>query len=104
MFTNCALVGVVKEKPVVEKSKNGNVYAHLMLECERPFQSQEGHVMKDQFKIILWKGIAEETADICKEGSILGVKGRLESHSFSKEGKTYVIPDIIAEKVRMIQY
>ena len=60
--------------------------------------------MKDQFKIILWKGIAEETADICKEGSILGVKGRLESHSFSKEGKTYVIPDIIAEKVRMIQY
>ena len=41
MFTNCALVGVVKEKPVVETSKNGNVYAHLMLECERPFQSQE---------------------------------------------------------------
>ena len=103
MFTNCALVGVVKEKPVIETSKNGNTYSHVLLECERPFVTQEGEVHKDIFDIVLWKGIAEEVAAACKVGSILGVKGRLEAHKYVKEDKTSWYTDIIAEKVRLIQ-
>lgn len=103
MFTNCALVGKVKEVPVIETSKNGNTYAHVLLECERPFMSQDGTVQKDTFNIVLWRGIAEECAAACKIGSVIGVKGRLESHSFTKDEKTNWYTDIIAEKVRIIQ-
>ena len=102
MFTNCVLVGKVKEVPVVETSAKGNTYAHVMIGCERSFPNADGRLMSDVFRVVLWKGIAEEMAAACRVGSLIAIKGRLESHSFTREDKEYWIPDIIAERARVI--
>ncbi len=102
MFTNCVLVGKVKEKPVVETSSKGNVYAHVLIECERSYPNPDGMYQSDLFRVTLWRGIAEEVAHACEEGSIIAVKGRLEAHSYVKDDRTFYVPDIIAERVRLI--
>lgn len=103
MFTNCVLVGTVKENPVVETTSKGNTYAHLVMECEKPYAGADGVPARDQFKIVLWRGLAEECAAACREGSVIALKGRLEAHPYEKEGRTLWITDIIAEKFRLVQ-
>ncbi len=102
MFTNCVLVGKVKEKPVVETSSKGTVYAHIQLECERSYLNADGTSQSDQFRVMLWRGIAEEVASACQVGSVVAVKGRLEAHSYMKDDRVYWVPDIIAERVRIL--
>ena len=102
MLTNCVLVGTVKETPVVETSSRGNIYAHLVMECEKPYAGVDGEVAKDQFRITLWRGMAEECAAACQIGSVIAIKGRLEAHPYEKEDRTIWITEIIAEKFRLI--
>lgn len=102
MFTNCVIVGRVKEIPVVETSSKGTVYAHIMLESERSYPNVDGTYTTDVFNVTLWRGIAEECAASCQIGSVIAVKGRLESHSYLKDNKTMWFTDVIAEKVRIL--
>lgn len=103
MFTNCVLVGTAKAAPIVETSAKGNTYAHLIMECEKPYAGPDGFPAKDEFNVTLWRGIAEECAAACKPGSVVALKGRLEAHPYEKEGRTIWITDIIAEKFRLIR-
>ncbi len=102
MLTNCVLVGTVKETPVVETSSKGNTYAHLVMECEKPYAGADGVIARDQFHITLWRGMAEECAAACRVGSVIAIKGRLEAHAYEKDERTIWITDIIAEKFRLI--
>ena len=47
--------------------------------------------------------IAENTAEYCKKGDIVGVKGRLQSSSFEKEdGNKEFRTQVMAEKVTFL--
>ncbi|MBQ3459303.1 MAG: single-stranded DNA-binding protein [Solobacterium sp.] len=103
MLTSCVLVGRVKEKPEVTMSSKGTTMATLLLETERPFRNENGSVSHDVFRIFLWRGIAEECAQMCSPGSIVAVRGRMQSTPFEREdGRTWYNCEIFAEKVSYI--
>lgn len=102
MLNTCVLVGRVKEKPEVKTTSRGNTVVDLLLETERMFRNEDGQITTDVFRITLWKGIAEECASICRPGTVVGIKGRLQSDRYEKNGTEYYYPTIIAEKVTFI--
>lgn len=102
MFSNFVIVGKIKEVPVVNKTENGTSYAHVLLECDRTIANDDGTYKTDEFDVTLWRGAAEECAQVCRVGSIIAVKGRLESHTYSKEDRSYRFTSMVAEKLRMI--
>ena len=96
-------IGEITQVPNLKESTNGNTYATMKMKVTRPFANSEGIYESDEFSVTLWKGIAQTTADIAKEGDIIAVKGRMQSrHYEGKDGVTYLSYDIIAEKVSFI--
>ncbi len=99
MLTSCMIVGRVKETPEVRTTSKGTTVAHMLLDVERPFRNEDGTLTTDTFKIVLWRGIAEECAEHCTPGSMIAVRGRLQSTAYEKEGSIWYNCEIIAEKV-----
>ena len=50
----------------------------------------------------LFGGIAQNTAEYCKKGDLIGVKGRVQSDSYEKDGETKYSTDIVAEKITFL--
>lgn len=103
MLNQCVLVGRVKELPIIKKTANGVKTASLLLDVDRSFKNSNGEIEVDTFNVILWRGIAEECIEICRLGSIIGIRGRLAAnvHHASNE-TTYYNAEIIAEKLSFL--
>ncbi len=104
MLTSCVLVGRVKEKPEVTLTAKGTSMATLLLETDRPFRNEDGSLGTDTFRIVLWRGIAEECAQMCEPGSIVAVRGRMQSTPHENDGRTWYNCEIFAEKVSYVPH
>ncbi len=102
MLNQCVLVGKVKEVPEIRTTAQGNSVGKLILEVDRSFRNEDGSLSTDLFPVVLWKGIAEECAVLCKPGSVLAIKGRLQSDVYHKNDNTYYNCEMVAEKVTFV--
>ena len=62
----------------------------------------EGGYDTDFVDCVLFDSVAENTKEYCEKGDIVGVKGRVQSRSVEKDGKTEYLMEIIAEKVTFL--
>lgn len=93
MLNQVVLVGRLTSDLKVVKS-NGKEKVTLILAVPRSYKNAQGQYDTDFIKCYLWNSIATNTAEYCKKGDIVGVKGRIESN-----GKT---THILAEKVTFL--
>lgn len=68
--------------------------AILKIAIPRSFKNADGEYETDFVACSLWDGIAKNTAEYCKKGDIVGIKGRIQSRDGAIE--------IIAEKVTFL--
>ena len=78
MLNQVVIVGRLVERPIVEENENGKKVCNITLSVPRSFKNDEGLYDTDFIKCILWNGIAENTAEYCNKGDLIGVKGRLQ--------------------------
>lgn len=98
------LVGVVKEVPVLKESASGVKYANLLIEVQRGFMNNEGYYDTDIISCLLWRSVAENVISQCEKGSLVGVKGRIQSEArTSSEGNIFYNYEVIAERVSFLQ-
>ena len=77
--------------------------SHVTIAIPRSFKNSEGVYETDFINCVLWDAVAKNTAEYCKQGNIIGVKGRLQSRCVEKEDKTKkYYTDVIAEKVTFL--
>ena len=102
MLNQVVLVGrLSRDLELVEM--DGKKQATLELAVPRNFKNKDGEYETDFITCILWNSIAENTAEYCKKGDIVGVKGRLQTDSLEKEdGSKVFLTRIIAEKVTFL--
>lgn len=99
MLNSCVIVGRVAEPVELRTTSKGNTIANMIVECDKSFRNEDGTLGKDLFKVTLWRGIAEECAAALTVGSIVAVKGRMQSDRYEKNDTLYYNCEIIAEKV-----
>ncbi len=104
MLNQVILVGRLVKDPEVKITSDGKKVSNITLAVSRCFKnSNTGKYDTDFIYCTLWEGIATATANHCKKGSIIGLKGRLISKSVEFENnKRISYPDLIAEKVTFI--
>ena len=78
MLNQVVIVGRLVEKPIVEENENGRKVSEITLAVPRSYKNAEGIYDTDFIKCVLWNGIAENTAEYCNKGDVIGVKGRLQ--------------------------
>lgn len=104
MLNQVIIVGRLIKDPEVKTVSDGKKVSHITLAVNRSFKNSEtGKYDTDFIYCTLWEGTATATANHCKKGSIIGIKGRLISKSIEIDtNKRINYPDLIAERVTFI--
>ena len=102
MLNQAVLVGRLTRDPEVIETENGNKVSNISLAIPRNYKNAEGVYETDFIDVTLWNGVAENTAEYCKKGDIVGVKGTIQADSFEKDGEKKHITKIIAEKLTFL--
>ena len=103
MMNQVTLVGRLVKTPDLFVTENGKKGSFVTLAVGRPFKNVDGEYETDYFDCTLWTGIAENTAEYCRKGDVIGVRGRLQTRLIDNEDGTKTKKmDIIAEKVTFL--
>ena len=102
MLNQLVLVGRLTKDPELNKAENGKSVSTITLAIPRSFKNAEGNYDTDFVPCILWDKVAGATAEYCKKGSIVGVKGRLKSNPYDENKKHNERLEVIAEKVTFL--
>ena len=103
MLNNLMIVGRLVSDPQINETENGKKVSIITLAVPRPYKNINGEYDTDFLDCTLWTNIAENTAEYCKKGDTVGIKGRIQSEIIEKEnGTKYKKMEIIAEKVTFI--
>ncbi|MFV0396324.1 MAG: single-stranded DNA-binding protein [Coprobacillaceae bacterium] len=100
MFNEGVLLGRLVNEPILKETNGGTKLATAVLEIEKGFKNGVGVVESDYVSVVLWRGIAEALIDCSKKGSIIGVKGRLQSRTYeTSDLQRITTMEVVAEKV-----
>ena len=103
MLNQVVLVGRLTSDLEAKELEDGKKVTNMTLAIPRSFKNADGEYETDFVECTLWNSIAENTAEYCKKGDIVGVKGRLQSSSFEKEdGNKEFRTQVMAEKVTFL--
>lgn len=102
MLNQIVLVGRLTRDIKINKTENGRKVATISLAIPRSFKNMEGTYDTDFIDCVAFENIAENSATYCGKGDIVGVKGRVQSRTVEKDGKTEYLMEIIAEKITFL--
>jgi len=100
MLNQVILIGRLVKEPEFEIKGNYKI-CKIRLAVQREFRNKDdGNFQTDYFLITLWSGLAEITNEYCKKGTLVSVKGRLETNEYlDAEGQKKKIMNIVGEKI-----
>lgn len=103
MLNQFVVAGRLVADPEVKTYGNGNSYANFTIAVPRSYKNVDGVYDTDFIDIVTFGSISQNTAEYCKKGDIIGVKGRLETSVYEDEfGEKKKTTSVIAEKVSFL--
>ena len=102
MLNQIVLVGRLVQDPEIKELENGNKVTNITLAVPRSYKNSNGEYETDFIDCVLWNSIAENTSEYCKKGNLVGIKGRLQTDTYEKDGKNITKLNVIAEKVTFL--
>lgn len=103
MLNQIVIVGRLTSNPEVVKSEEGKERSQITLAVPRSYKNADGEYDTDFVDCILWGGVAENTAEYCHKGDIVGIKGRIQTNTYETEsGEKKKSTQIVAEKVTFL--
>lgn len=102
MLNNVVLVGRLVKDPNLLDTENGKKMTFITLAIPRSFKNINGEYDTDYIECVLFDVVAANTVEYCKKGSIVGIKGRLQSRVTTNETEKKYFTDVIAEKVTFL--
>ena len=102
MVNSVMLVGRLAQDIEVKKLDSGKEVTKVALAVPRSFKNPDGVYETDFFDCVLWDGLAKNASEYCKKGDTVGVRGRLQSETYEKDGNKHKIVQIIDEKLTFL--
>jgi single-strand DNA-binding protein len=102
MLNQTVIVGRLVSDPTIKENENGTKVVKALLAVQRSYKNTEGEYETDFIDCTIWNGMAQNMSDYCKKGDILGIKGRLETSNYEKNGEKRKSMTIVAEKVTFL--
>jgi len=102
MLNQVVLVGRLTRDITINKSDKGVKVATIPLAIPRSFKNAEGNYDTDFIDCVSFDVVAENTAEYCSKGDIVGVKGRLQSRIVEKDEKKENIMEVVCEKITFL--
>ena len=93
------LVGRLVSDLDVKTLESGKEVTKVSLAVNRSFKNINGVYDVDFFDCILWDGLAKNTSEFCGKGDTVGVRGRLQTSFYEKDGIKRKNVEVIVEKI-----
>ena len=103
MLNQIIIVGRLTSDLEVKELESGKKVSSLILAAPRSFKNEDGEYDTDFIDVILWEAVAENTAEYCKKGDIVGIKGRIQTSIYETEdGSKRKNIEVVAERVTFL--
>jgi single-strand DNA-binding protein len=103
MVNQVILVGRLTKDPELRYTADGTAVANVTLAVSRNFRNSAGEIDTDFVNCTLWRKTAENTANYCRKGSIVGVTGRIQTRFYeNQEGRRVYVTEVVAESVQFM--
>ena len=103
MLNQFVCVGRLVAEPSVKETEDGKQVSNITIAVPRSYKNENGEYDTDFVDVVLWNGIAENTAEYCHKGDIIGVKGRIQTSNYETEdGEKRKSTQIVAEKITFL--
>ena len=103
MTNQVFLIGRLTYDPEVTLLESDKERSLITVAVTRNYKNENGEYDTDFVDCILWDGVAKNTAEYCKKGDLVGIKGRLQTYNFeSNDGITTKITQVVAEKITFL--
>lgn len=97
------LVGRLTKDPEIRYTADGAPVANITLAVSRQFRNAAGEIDTDFVNCTVWRRTAENTANYCRKGSIIGVTGRIQTRSYENAERVRVyVTEVVADSVRFM--
>lgn len=103
MINQVTLVGRLTKDPELRYTADGKAVSNVTIAVNRPFRNQAGEYEADFVQCTLWRKTAENTAQYCRRGSMIGITGRIQTRRYeNQEGRKVYVTEVVAEMVQFV--
>lgn len=97
------IIGRLVDNPKLEKTDNGKKVMNMTVAVPRSYKNAEGVYETDFIDCVLWNNVAENTSEFCKKGDMVGVKGKIQTDLYEKDGQKHKSTRLVAESITFLQ-
>ena len=102
MINMIMLVGRLVKDPEIVEQEGGSKMSRITLAVNRKFKGTDGVFHADYIDCVLWNNIATNVFEYCKKGDLIGVRGRIQVNSVTKDDVKKKYTEVVAESITFI--
>ena len=103
MINNVTIIGRTTKDIELRATSSGTNNASFTLAVERNFKNANGEKETDFINCIAWRKTAEILAQYAPKGSMIGVRGRIQTRNYeNNQGVRVYVTEIVADEVQLI--
>ena len=103
MINQTVLVGRITRDPELKRTQSNISYVRFTLAVNRSFKDESGETQADFISCIAWRAQAENLARFMKQGSQIGLVGRIQTGSYESDKGTIYTTDIVADNIQFLE-
>ena len=103
MINRVVMVGRMTRDPELRRTGNGAAVTSFTLALNRNYNSADGQ-QADYISCVVWNKVAENVAQYCSKGSLVGVEGRLRSRTYDNaQGQRVYVTEVVCDSVQFLE-
>lgn len=104
MLNNVSLVGRLTKDAELKYTPSNQAVATFTLAVNRNYKSQNGEREADFINCVIWRQQAENLANWCKKGALIGITGRIQTRSYeNQQGQRVYVTEVVAEQFQLLE-
>lgn len=103
MINNVTIIGRTTKDIELRATSSGTNNASFTLAVERNFKNANGEKETDFINCVAWRKTAEILAQYAPKGSMIGVRGRIQTRNYeNNQGVRVYVTEVVADEVQLI--
>lgn len=104
MINNVVLVGRLTREPELRYTPQNTAVATFTLAVNRRFKNAQGERESDFINCVIWRQFAENLANWCKKGALIGVTGSIQVRNYeNKDGQRVYVTEVMADNFQILE-
>ena len=104
MINNVVLVGRMTRDAELRMTQSNTAVASFTLAVNRPFKNQNGEREADFINCVIWRQAAENLANWCKKGALVGITGNIQTRNYkNQQGQRVYVTEVVADNFQLLE-